>query len=132
MGTRGLVAGSAVRSLVESESGRNAPAIYGWRPTLRIADFEVKAWILATGAGARIADLSTRQAPLARSPLAAQSCKGIWSILGPTGDQVRDLMLILRPNLPISRQSAMRLVGQLSNPSSSLKAILGARPGDSS
>jgi hypothetical protein len=33
------------------------PAIHGWLPTLRIADFEVKAWIHARGAGARMAEL---------------------------------------------------------------------------
>jgi hypothetical protein len=33
------------------------PAVHGWLPTLRIADFEVKAWIHARGARARMAAL---------------------------------------------------------------------------
>jgi hypothetical protein len=37
------------------------PAVHGWLPTLRIADFEIKAWIYERGAGARLADLLAKR-----------------------------------------------------------------------
>jgi hypothetical protein len=35
------------------------PAVHGWQPTLRIADFEVVGWINSRGAKARMASLLT-------------------------------------------------------------------------
>jgi transposase len=37
------------------------PALHGWLPTLRIADFEVKAWIYDRGAHPRMADLLAKR-----------------------------------------------------------------------
>jgi hypothetical protein len=37
------------------------PAVHGWLPTLRIADFEVKAWIHERSASARLADLLAKR-----------------------------------------------------------------------
>jgi hypothetical protein len=37
------------------------PAVHGWLPTLRIADFEVKAWIYGRDAHASMADLLARR-----------------------------------------------------------------------
>jgi hypothetical protein len=37
------------------------PAVHGWLPTLRIADFEVKAWIYGRDARARMADLLAKR-----------------------------------------------------------------------
>jgi hypothetical protein len=33
------------------------PAVHGWAPTLRIADFEVESWVHERGAKRRMADL---------------------------------------------------------------------------
>jgi hypothetical protein len=37
------------------------PAVHGWLPALRIADFEIKDWIYGRGASARMADLLTER-----------------------------------------------------------------------
>lgn len=37
------------------------PAVHGWLPTLRIADFEAKVWIYERGARASMADLLAKR-----------------------------------------------------------------------